>query len=219
MLDTFRFSFDCEIQFRNLETLEKMCSYTLGPSYSPTRLCSPGKNTLLYKNFFKLEFSFRILDCSDAFPRPADGTNVVAFKMYGVANFKDEKLWDWCCVFSGDIKLVVMATKSGKLAAFNMETGECKWKASAEVPSCKNPMKAMGVASDGNGRFIFVRDGKNKCVHLFSAAGKFVRTVLKSEELGCGSIKRVRFDTKTSSLVVAYREKEQYSIAIVKIRV
>lgn len=214
--NSFFFS-SCEhkIEFREMQTLDVVCSYELGVSNWPTRLCSSARKTLIYKNQFKLGSSFAWLNCVAETPRPWPSTETTRLRM---ANFKEEKLWDWCIIQNDDEKFLAIVTFSGRLASFDLVSGKCQWEASEMIPDCEKTMRALGITTDGNGH-MFVRDSRNRCIHLFSFNGKFVQTLLKTTDIGVGSIKRVRWDANTSSLVVAYQEKEQHYVTIVKIQV
>lgn len=198
------FSEEDKIEFHDTRTLEKVCSFSVS---MPTHMCTYGPDTLLVKDSFSLVYPCAWLDCS---ADPPKGSHTLTFK-----KLKSERLRDWCRTQ----ELLVIATHR-RLAAFLMSSGCLKWVASGTIPNCKYSMKAARVTTDGNGN-IFVLDWLNECVQMFSTDGKFIRTVLKTGEHGVCSMRCMRWDTKTSSLVVGHHKRgtKQYYLSAVNIKV
>ena len=66
--------------------------------------------------------------------------------------------------------------------AYNMATCKQEWASCGKPPGMKNRMKASNVATDGHGR-LFVCDQGNKCVHMFSADGKYNQCLWKADDI------------------------------------
>ena len=66
-----------------------------------------------------------------------------------------------------------------------MVADKLEWTAPNNLQGMDNVFCAKGLATDGRGH-VFVCDSNNKCVQMFSADGKFIRTLLREGEHGIG---------------------------------
>ena len=70
----------------------------------------------------------------------------------------------------------------------------------------KKEIKCVSVATDGAGN-LFVCDGANTCIQLFSTDGLYIGCLVRQGEHGLGEPRLVRWCKKSSSLIVAHSKK------------
>ena len=112
-----------------------------------------------------------------------------------------------CLVDSDNGVILVVVTLSGAVVAFDIYTDELIWKIDESLPNHSCPLKALGVTTDGRNH-LFVRDRNNQCVHLFSADGKFVKTVLRNGECELLSFRHLRCCSNSASLAIVHCERK-----------
>ena len=75
-------------------------------------------------------------------------------------------------------------------------------------------MNACGVATDRRGH-IFVCDGANECIQLFSTDGRYLGEVFRKQ--GRGRPDLIRWFEYVSRLVVTYELAGKWSVHVIKV--
>ena len=147
----------------------------------------------------------RWLECAFSPPKPAVGTNMTSTKQ--------GQVWDMCCVQQRQ-KEVLVTTRGfdGGVYGYNTTTGELEWRMKCKLPGVKKEISPRGVTTDGRGN-IYVCDDSNECIQLFSVDGVYNGSVMKEGKPSLGEPCRIRWCSRTSSMVVAHLTNKYYRIS------
>ena len=100
------------------------------------------------------------------------------------------------------------------LTAYVLGTSEVLWEVGGKLLDMKGELCPLSVTCDGRGH-MFVCDGGNDCVQLFSAAdGRYLGPVLREELLDPVS---VRWSEETASLLVTHSVDDQRCLSAVTV--
>ena len=201
-----------KIEFRDVQALDNVVHSYSSMDFEPTRLCAVSSTNLLYKEGFTLLRPVKWLDCQEFPPKLLD--KCVSLKeLPSGENSKFDGMHDMCLMKNNNCVLLVVVALNGSVVAFDVKTNEQKWEVSNVLPNHSSPLCAHRVATDGCNN-LFVRDNKN--VHLFSADGKYARTVLRKREHELQKIKHICWCPKSASLAIVHgkRKKKEYYISI-----
>ena len=74
-------------------------------------------------------------------------------------------------------------------------------------------MNAVGIIGNEGGQLFFCDIG-NGCIQMLSTGGIFLGTVLSREAQGLGNPMRIRWCSKTKSLIVADEKHGYFSLSV-----
>ena len=130
-----------------------------------------------------------------------------------------------CVVLNISKQLLVIATVSGKLRAFDVESSNLEWEADSKLGGVMPlSLHAATISLDGQGQ-VLVCDLNNECIQLFFAfSGRYLRPVLRKNDARLQSVGedqepekflRIRSLEDSPSIAVAYKTKEKYYRSII----
>ena len=201
------FSDEHKIDFYDLNSFEEVLSHFVAPS-KPGAMCRANSDVLIFGELHEVKL-VRWLDCSK-----------LPIKAYELMPKTDlQMLWchDICFVDDGDKHLIVTIDRSGQIHTYNSATGRLEWVVeskgygfgrfftdqhiSSTSIGMENGMAPLAVTADDRGH-LFICDGRNSCVQVFTTHGVYLGAILKRNEF-CEQMK-ARWSTATSSLVICH---------------
>ena len=109
---------------------------------------------------------------------------------------------------------LVVINGSGGICACKSGVGEIEWSVEGKLPGMEKQLKGQSLATDGQGH-LFVSDDGNGCVQMFTTDGKFIGPGIRNTTL-LGTPELIRWNDKTSSLVVSFKKKNKQYISMIK---
>ena len=113
--------------------------------------------------------------------------------------------------------LVTSHYYSGRVFAYNMETGAEEWNLSSNVPESTTTMQACGIMTDGNDH-LFVCDINNSCIQMFDLNGGYIGVLLSGGEQGLGNPHLAGWCDDSHSLIVAHVKNEKWHISVINVK-
>ena len=113
--------------------------------------------------------------------------------------------------------LVTSHYYSGRVFAYNMETGAEEWSLPSDIPGATTTMQSCGITTDGNGH-LFVCDINNSCIQMFDMNGGYIGVLLSGGEQGIGNPKWAGWCDDSHSLIVAHVKNEKWFISVVNVK-
>ena len=179
-------------------------SYSVAPDY-PWRLCTSSSGTLAYIDRKQGKQVAKWLDCNYCPPTPTDKrTNIRS---------RNDFLQDLCCVMYEEKELLVTTHNREGVQAYIAGTDKLEWCFPGHQPGMDRVMNAVGITTNGCGQLFFC-DANNGCIQMLSTEGIFLGTVLGRGEQRLGNPMRIRWCSKTGSLVIAHEKRELFSLSI-----
>ena len=203
------------IEFRGINNLEQVV-LRYSTDFRPMRMCV-SQSILLCEVKEGNQRIVKWFDCSTSPPKPATDVSITHTHTNKISKncCLDHIIFHMCIVNSGDKQLLGTVTKSGKLRVFDTQADTLEWQAASNLRYMKNPFFAKDLTTDG--RHLFVIDAGNKCVQMFSTDGKYLKCIFKAVDYALGTIKRIQWLDKTSSLVVWNARDGQSYVNVIKI--
>ena len=178
----------------------------------PWRVCSvpDSSSTLLHLDKTKFDFLER-WDCSTLPPTLDHNVKVIGIKHDLVLDLQLDQ-WN-----NKDLLITTCYADYG-IYVYDISDGCLIWNVRGRIPGMKEPLKAYGVAPDGNGH-LFACDRGNACIQMFSLAdGKYLGALLREGDQSLREPHWVRWCSTTSSLIVSHGADDQRYISVVKLR-
>lgn len=147
----------------------------------------------------------RWLDCSNYPPTPI---NKRTYIQTGIGFVQD-----LCCITHEKKQLLVTTHNIGGVQAYIAGTDKLEWCISGRQPGMDREMNAVGITGNEGGQLFFCDIG-NGCIQMLSTDGIFLGTVLSREEQGLGNPMRIRWCSKTKSLIVADEKHGYFSLSV-----
>ena len=196
------------IEFRDGCDFSKVIRRYPVSTHRPEVLCAISPCTLLYEGLSVLG-EVHLLDCGTKDPKPFEGGESI--------HTRYNMIVDMCATkYEGKELLVVNSYDS--LSAFDINTGKSLWAVNGKLPGMERDINACGVTTDGHGR-LFVCDGYlgNRCVQIFSIEGQYLGSLLEEGDEGLGEPSGIRWNSTSSSLIVAHRTNYKWFISVIKV--
>ena len=175
---------------------------------TPGRLCTSSPGTLVYTDSQQGNQVAKWLDCSSYPPALTNKrTNIQTGK--GLVQ-------DLCCVSHKKNQLLVTTHNHGGVQAYLVGTDKLEWHISGYLPGMNKEINTVGITANGQGELFFCDIG-NGCIQALSTEGIFVGTVLRRGEQEFSNPMRIRWCSKTNSLVIADEKRGYFSLSIFKL--
>ena len=193
----------CDIN--NLRTA--LPSYSVAPDY-PGRLCTSPPGTLVYTDCKPNKQVVRWLDFSSYPPTPTDKRTKIQTRVA-----RDCFVQDTCFITHEGKQLLITTHNRGGVHAYLAGTDDLEWCVRGRQPGMDSVINAGGVTANGGGQLL-VCDINNACIQMLSMNGAFLGTVLRSGDQRLGNPLRIRWCSKTETLVIAHEKQGLCSISI-----
>ena len=157
------------IEYRSPNKLETiLCQQEIAWG-SPGRLFQVHPSTLLCVNKHRRRMHW--IDCSTR-----------EHKVLSVTRISHVDIQDMCIVEQDNQKLLVTSNSFAGLNAYDVTSGIVSWTVIGRPPGMAEELCSVGVTTDKQGH-VFVCDSRNKCIHIFSTSGNYIRNILKDHPL------------------------------------
>ena len=197
------------IEFRDAEDLNTVVlDHSVAP-HNPFELCTSSKTTLWYESYSHLKHSELYQLKHESSLCPTSDAIHVSFR-------PGEIMYDMCHIEAGDKSLLVTANGMGGLTAYNTNTKKLVWSKEGKLRETEDIIDIRGITTDRLGH-LFACDENSQCLHVFCVDGKYIKTLLRGEELGLGQLTHIRWSEGLLGLIVAHHEEKTEWISVIKI--
>ena len=174
----------------------RLYTSTASPGIMLYTICKPNKQVVKW------------LDCSSDPPTLKNArTNI---QLVG-----NQFIEDMCLVTRGKTNLLVTTQNFGGVYAFVAGTDNLRWYFGGYHRGIDKWINAVGITSNGRGH-LFVSDIGNNCIQMLSTDGTFLGSVLRGGKNGLGNPQRIRWCSKSNSLVIAHKRQGLFSIDVIQ---
>ena len=179
------------------------------PVERPGVICTAEPSTLLWVNRSKCLREVHWLDLTGKRPKPAEGKKIIHTQL--------GRIDDMCFIQNGNKQLLVAAKCDEGIFVYNTNTDTLEWKVVvAKRPEMKENMDVREITTDGHGH-LFVSDGNNHCIHVYSLYGSYMKCLLK-HDYTLYKPGAIRWCDKTSSLIAECYWKEKWSVKVINVQ-
>ena len=122
---------------------------------------------------------------------------------------------DMCLVACRKTDLLVTTQNFGGVYAYVAGTDNLRWYFGGYHRGIDKWINAVGITSNGRGH-LFVSDIGNNCIQMLSTDGTFLGSVLRGGKSGLGNPQRIRWCSRSNSLVIAHKRQGLFSIDVIQ---
>ena len=128
-----------------------------------------------------------------------------------------EIVYDMCHIEAANKSLLVTANGMGGLTAYNTNTKKLVWSKEGKLPETEDIIDIRAITTDRLGH-LFACDENNECIHVFCVDGKYIKTLLREEELGLGQLTHIRWSEGLFGLIIAHCKERTGWISLIKLQ-
>lgn len=181
-----------------------MTRYSVAPS-EPGRLCTSSVTFLLYEDLTTKPRQLRWLDCTVYPSAPPLQAGV------SVTYTRHASLVDICCVRHGYGAFLVTARGFHGIDAYNVTSSKLEWSVIGKIPGMKKGLCAWALTTDNVGTLL-VADKGNKCIHMYSTEGMYLRFISRST---LGVLWAIHWWSSEGTLLCAHKKDDTFYVSMV----